>query len=281
MQYVTVDSLHAYSHHKKKIPLSFFKELRRFWFVFILVFVGSLLFTNANLFAQAFKDTFSWDGVHKVAGMNDMVSSDNSISSLVTQHSEEMDEIDALVQTYATDASNISVASSLEVLLQSKIDSYDFEFNTLPPTNRLIIASLWIDVPLVDSIYKDVTDLSQWEFTEELMNGVVKYPTTPEPGTNGNTLFFWHTSQEWREKNPYGTVFSKIPKLQVGDKIEVIWEGNEYTYKVVTTVIKTPNKVNEEYLKYQGQDKQFVTLMWCYPLWRTDKRMMVIAERVE
>lgn len=263
------------------MSFSFLQELRRFWFVFIIVFVWSLLFTNANLFAQAFKDTFSSTWVHNVAWMDTMISSDNSISSLVTENAEKMDELDTLVQTYASDVSNVAITSSLEMLLQSKVDSYAFEFNTLPPTNRLIISSLWIDVPLVDTIYKDVTDLSQWEFTEELMNGVVKYPTTPEPGTNGNALFFWHTSQEWREKNPYGTVFSKIPKLQVGDEVQVIWEGNEYTYKVITTVIKTPNKVNEEYLKYQGQDKQFVTLMWCYPLGRTDKRMMVIAERVE
>jgi hypothetical protein len=55
-----------------------------------------------------------------------------------------------------------------------------------------------------------------------LENWVVKYPTTPVPWKIWNTLIFWHTSQEWREKNPYWTVFSKIPNLDLWDEITVI-----------------------------------------------------------
>jgi hypothetical protein len=51
----------------------------------------------------------------------------------------------------------------------------------LPPTNRLIISSLGIDIPLVDSQYTDVKDFTIQNFDKELMNGVVKYPTTPVP----------------------------------------------------------------------------------------------------
>jgi len=62
------------------------------------------------------------------------------------------------------------------------------------------------------------------DFDLELRDGAVKYPTTPMPGEGGNTLIFGHTSQERREKNPYGTVFSQLPKLQYGDEIKVVWK---------------------------------------------------------
>jgi LPXTG-site transpeptidase (sortase) family protein len=136
-------------------------------------------------------------------------------------------------------------------------------------------------VPLVDSKYKNKTDFAQWDFNEELENGVVKYPTTPEPGFDGNTLLFWHTSQEWREHNPYGTVFSKIPELEQWDMIKLIRDGKLYEYKIVEKTIVTPKNVNKQYQTYQEKWDDYITIMWCYPLWRTDKRMMVTAKRVK
>jgi hypothetical protein len=103
-----------------------------------------------------------------------------------------------------------------------KMKDYSFDFNIIPPTNRLIIWKINLDVPIVDSKYKKESDFTQWNFDEELENWVVKYPTTPLPWKIWNTLIFGHTSQEWREKNPYWTVFSKIPNLVVWDEITVI-----------------------------------------------------------
>jgi hypothetical protein len=36
----------------------------------------------------------------------------------------------------------------------------------------------------------EVQDFTQGNFDEELNQGVVKYPTTPDPGTKGNSLIF-------------------------------------------------------------------------------------------
>ena len=74
-------------------------------------------------------------------------------------------------------------------------------------------------------------------------------------------MIFGHTSQERREKNPYGTVFSNLPKLQYGDEVQVVWKGELYTYKVVETVIRRPKDVDAEFQKREEKDKEYITLM--------------------
>jgi LPXTG-site transpeptidase (sortase) family protein len=113
-----------------------------------------------------------------------------------------------------------------------------------------------------------------------LENGVVKYPTTPAPWEWGNAFFFGHTSQEYWKNNPYGTVFRRIPQLKEGDKIQVIRDWVLYEYKVIDTVIVKPKNVNDTYMNFGEEWKEYITLMWCYPIWRTDKRMMVFAEKI-
>jgi hypothetical protein len=62
------------------------------------------------------------------------------------------------------------VATDMDHYLQQNLDNYDFSFNLLPPTNRLIIPAINLDVPLVESnviTYKDFTETS---FDSDLEN---------------------------------------------------------------------------------------------------------------
>ena len=111
-------------------------------------------------------------------------------------------------------------------------------------------------------------------------NWVVKYPTTPNPWEGWNAFFFGHTSQEYWKKNPYWTVFRNIPQLKEDDKIQVVWEWVLYEYKVVKTVVVRPKDVNDTYVNFGEEGKEYITLMWCYPIWRIDKRMMIFAEKI-
>jgi hypothetical protein len=65
--------------------------------------------------------------------------------------------------------------------LQQNLDSYDFSFNLLPPTNRLIIPAINLDVPLVETTLTNFSKVNETSFDTDLENGVVKYPTTPNP----------------------------------------------------------------------------------------------------
>ena len=82
------------------------------------------------------------------------------------------------------------------------------------------------------------------------------------------------------EKNPYWTVFRNIPQLKESDKIQVVREWVLYEYKVVITVVVKPKDVNDTYVNFWEEWKEYITLMGCYPIWRTDKRMMVFAEKI-
>ncbi len=69
-------------------------------------------------------------------------------------------------------------------------------------------------------------------------------------------------------------------KLNYSDEVQIVWKGELYTYKVVETVIRRPKDVDTEFQKREAKDKEYLTLMGCYPLGTTKQRMMVIAERV-
>ena len=277
--YTTLEHLEHHIKSQKSItkPKNLFKELKMIVIIFAISFVWMLLFTNAQLFFGAKNDA------EIINRSSENIKTDNSISSIVQSNEEKMEEVDSIISQYedSFDIVEKTTAPSLEQELKSTMKIYDFDFNLLPPTNRLTISKINLDVPLVDSKYKNENDFTQWNFDEELENGVVKYPTTPQPWFEWNTLFFGHTSQEWREKNPYWTVFSRIPELDQWDEIKIIRKWKLYEYKIVEKIIVVPSKVDTQFQKYQSLWEDYITLMGCYPLWRTDKRMMITAKRVK
>lgn len=276
--YTTLDYLDKCieKQRRRNLPKYLLKELRTVLVIFVITFVWMLLFTNAQVF-------FSFDkGEEKnnVEWTDENVQTDNTISTQVDNSAKKKAELETILSQYDwNDVIQKETAETIQNKLEIKMKEYSFDFNVLPPTNRLIIWKINLDVPIVDSKYKKEKDFTQWNFDEELENWVVKYPTTPLPWKMWNTLIFGHTSQEWREKNPYWTVFSKIPNLSVWDEITVIRWGKLYKYKVIEKTIVSPKNVDAQYKKYQNWD--FLTLMWCYPIWRTDKRMMITAERIK
>ena len=173
------------------------------------------------------------------------------------------------------------LALDLETFLEQKTNYENFDLNTLPPGNRLLIPSLDINVPLIDIPVVDEVDFAEGNFDAELEQGVVKYPTTPTPDKkNGNTLIFGHTSLERWKKNEYGYIFRNIPKLKAGDEFYIIREGNSYHYKMVERKIVLPKNVEEYYHNFTNTDKSYLTLMGCYPIGSNEKRIMIVAERV-
>lgn len=250
-----------------------FKELKVLWLIFTVLFLWTYLITNAQLVIDNINDHFS---PNEVFG----ISEDIMNSSFIGQHWTSQ-EVENLVKEYEWVVSiQQEVATDMDHYLQQNLDNYDFSFNLLPPTNRLIIPAINLDVPLVESSVVTYKDFTETSFDSDLENWVVKYPTTPEPGEWWNAFFFGHTSQEYWKKNPYGTVFRRIPQLKENDKIQVVREWVLYEYKVLKTVVVRPKDVNDTYVNFWEEWKEYITLMWCYPIWRTDKRMMIFAEKI-
>lgn len=173
-----------------------------------------------------------------------------------------------------------SIRFSLENLLSYRTNTQSLSFNTLPPGHRVIIPSLWIKAPIVDVAYADHEKLQKWDFKDELESWVVRYPYTSIPGveTAGNSVLFWHSSVELRDKGKYGYIFQKLPKVNIWEDISVVRDGILYNYEIDHKVIKWPKDVSQELAS--RNDKSYLTLMACYPLFSDAQRILVRAKLV-
>lgn len=249
---------------------AFLKEISLFVGIFATVFVVSVAFVNANLIYHTAKDLFTWV---QAANYDFQSSSDENIKDSIEQLWKE----ESLATKNILRKSNVSAQKSREASLQSK--SYSFSYSMVPPEHRIFIPSIGVDAPIVDVSAATENKLKHGDFTNELASGVVKYPSTADPGTHGNSLIFGHTSYYRWKKNPYGEIFAKIFDLKEGALVKIAWWGQLYTYEVVAKIFVTPAKVDEEYNKYTNGE--YITLMGCYPIGSDSKRGLIVAKRIE
>lgn len=279
---LTLDHLqhqvHSTHHTAKKA--SFVKEIGALGLIFGGVLVVSIVFINLWLFYQSALEFFGQEKkVHSVAPLIAQQDTSQTITALLhTPLDQIKDEIEQQIRQYTTttwEEENSLV--TMQTLVKSRMGSYGFEFNTVPPNNTLVVTSVGIEAPIIDLYYKSADHIKEGDFDKELYHGVVKYPSTPTPDKTGNMLIFWHTSYYRWKHNGYGTIFSKLPKMEHGNEIQLTRQGQLYTYEVIEKIVVRPKDVDDVYLKYK--DGQYLTLMWCYPLGTDQRRMLIIAKR--
>lgn len=284
MHYITVDHLDHETYHtrKKHKVFGFLREIKLLLIFGVIAFVGVTVFTNAQLFLASVESIFSPKSESSVEAIRQVMEQNNTISSIIDYQQQKEQEVDQLTEKYQTENGKIAIplAQDMEELLAEQVKWYDFSFNTLPPTNRLIIPRFNVDDPIVISKYTNMKEFIYKNYNEELKEWVVKYPTTPEPGQSWNTLIFGHTSQERWKENPYGMAFAHIAQIDMGDILQVVWKGQLYEYKVVDIQVKYPQHVNETYMEYANLPKNYLTLMGCYPIGTAKQRILVIAEQI-
>jgi Sortase domain len=201
----------------QKSPIkAFAKECGLFIGIFGTVFVASIIFVNANLLYHTVKGVFV--GVQAAEYNFTPEATVAPVESLSAQKTHE--EIDILTQENHT----LFVGAQEKTEEQLRQKEYAFSYSTIPPGNRLFIPAIGIDAPIVDITAASEKKIALGDFNQELYSGVVKYPSTPEPGSHGNTLIFGHTSFYRWKNNPFGEIFAKIYQLKKGDEIKVARE---------------------------------------------------------
>lgn len=136
--------------------------------------------------------------------------------------------------------------------------------------NKLLIRSLDIDTPVV---YTDKED--EDSFQVALRDGVVHYPKTALPGQPGNVYIFGHSSDFPTAPGNYKTVFALLPKINIGDEIEVTdEEGRIYRYLVSETKVVSPSDTS---VLEQDRTKKQLTLQTSYPIGTALRRFLAIA----
>ncbi len=106
--------------------------------------------------------------------------------------------------------------------------------------NRVSIPSLKVNAPIVEpTLGVEALVANDWNVLEDqirssLLQGVVHYPGSAEPGQKGNVFLTGHSSNVFWEVSPYNTVFALLPKIELGADILITYEQTEYRYKVLS-----------------------------------------------
>lgn len=114
-------------------------------------------------------------------------------------------------------------------------------------------------------------------YLEALKGGVAHAAGSAFPGEGGHVYLFAHSTDNIWNVGTYNAVFYLLYKLEVGDEVDIFYQGQRFTYKVTGKEIIDPEQV--DYLT-RKTDREFITLQTCWPPGTTLKRQLVFAERV-
>lgn len=260
------------SHHKwvthkksKTINLSWW-EVGKVGIVILVSFLVGNIVTNAWLYSEKINEFINGIQETRIGATSDTTHFDQSSKKVY------------LSTLFKTQNAHKNKKEDIYKYYKNRPQTLDFQFNTLPPDRRIIIPELGIQAPIVNVDGDVPQKMKDGEFTEELKQGVVHYPTTPWPEEPGTTMIVWHTSNYFWIKSAYNTVFSKIPQLKVGQTIQLIWDGKMYEYEVKEQEIVKPKDVPQAYAQNFDHTVKRLAIMWCYPIGTRDKRMIIFAE---
>ncbi|MBU1758748.1 hypothetical protein KKG31_06535 [Patescibacteria group bacterium] len=173
MEYTTVDYLEqltAKKRFRRKIS-HFLKEMKIVIVLFVFVSMGMIVFTNAKLFISSVEETIIPQVKATEALTDKNIYQDGSIAAVIDETNQKSKEIELMIVQYKQEGINTTpMAKPIEAVLAENFRTYDFKFNTLPPSNRLLVPSLGVNDPIVTSQYKDPKDFTNKNFDAELEN---------------------------------------------------------------------------------------------------------------
>lgn len=137
--------------------------------------------------------------------------------------------------------------------------------------NYVYIPKIRVAAPIVRP-----TSTSEDAIDQALLQGVVKYPGTAEPGERGNMFLTGHSSYYWWVQTNFRNVFTLEPQLAEGDEIIIYRNGIRYSYRVFTTFEVAPTETSV----LAQTPRSIVTLSTCVPIGTSYHRKIVQANQV-
>ncbi len=137
-------------------------------------------------------------------------------------------------------------------------------------------AGSWITIPAIEVKAPLILSpsMKDEDIDKTLSRGVALYPNGIKPGNLGNVFISAHSSGEpW--KGDYRFTFLHINNLKKGDLIHIDYEEARYTYRVIKKDIVSPKKENAI---VSDRPVPTVTIMACWPIWTSSKRILVTGE---
>lgn len=154
-------------------------------------------------------------------------------------------------------------------------EEWEFAFGkpttfTIDNQFSLSIPSLKIYAPII----KEVDPFNPKAYTQALTKGIAQAKGTATPDQVGMMYLFAHSSEAPWLMTRQNTAFYRLPKINLGDEIQIRYQAHEYRYRVTEKKIVWPNEIN--YLQ-PSPNKQLI-LQTCYPVGTDFKRLLVFAE---
>lgn len=147
----------------------------------------------------------------------------------------------------------------------------------IPSDNRIYLPRINKNVPLVTvPTHKNWKQLEQ-NIQTGLQNGVVVHPVSRTPGNNGNFFITGHSSYYKWDPGRFKDVFALLHEVQVGDTVEVYWEGKKHVYRIREEKVVAPTEVG---VLDQPKDESILTLMTCTPIGTNRNRLILVAEEI-
>ena len=236
----------------------------------LLIYAALFAFTNAGAYSKIFmanvQEFFVEDGA--VTAETAELAATEAQPKVPVQPSQE--------ELAALDIPETVTPENLDGILPLAIRPTTYE-------NRISIPAINIDSRIVEpTLGVEALLSSDWNELEDqirssLLQGIVHYPGTADPGEEGNAFLTGHSSNVFWEPSPYNTVFALLPRIAEGDEIYITYDQTEFHYIVTQTKEVSPKDVSI----LEQTEGPTLTLMTCTPVGTTLKRFVVTAELVE
>jgi sortase A len=174
----------------------------------------------------------------------------------------------------------VLTAAAIKNLLAIAMKTPDVDYNnaqnwfpqfTPQQYNRPVITSYMISIPSIGVSYANVSTIDT-----DLSKHLVHYSGTTLPPERGNAIIFGHsTLPQLFNPHDYKTIFAKAHTLKDGDTIVATVNGKEYTYKIQSIKITTPDDTS---VFSQEYDDSYITIVTCTPPGTTWKRLIIKAK---
>jgi len=124
-----------------------------------------------------------------------------------------------------------------------------------------------INIPAISS---DLL-LIEGSSSKQLKWGAGHVTGTAMPGESGNCAIAGHRNYT------FGTYFSRLNELKVGDEIDIDYNGKTYKYSVTDSFVVAPDEV----WVLGKTDKPIITLITCHPRGSGTQRLIVRGELLD
>lgn len=139
---------------------------------------------------------------------------------------------------------------------------------------EIIIPKINVQIPVVYNVPSN----DEAVIENNLMNGVVHYPTTVLPGQTGNAAFFGHSSNNIFNQGKYKFAFVLLHTLVPGDTFYLTYNNTVYAYKVISRQIVEPSQVSV--LNDIPDQIATATLITCDPPGTSLHRLVVVGQQI-